>query len=92
MSIKIGGIEFDHHRYDERGDVLYLSVGEPRVPAETDATPEGHAVDFDADGEVIGMVLVNVRRLMERDGELRLTWPDGRVSRDERSSVLAAAA
>lgn len=38
------------------------------------------------------MVLVNVRRLMVRDGELRLTWPDGRVSRDERASVLAAAA
>ena len=53
MSINIGCIEFDHYRYDDRGDVLYLSVGEPRVPAETDATPEGHAVDFDADGKVI---------------------------------------
>lgn len=92
MSITIGGIEFDHHSYDERGDVLYLSIGEPRVPAETDATPEGHAVDFDADGNVIGMVLVNVRWLIKRDGELRLTWPDGHVSHDERSSVLAAAA
>ena len=92
MSITIGGIEFDHHSYDEPGDVLYLSIGEPRVPAETDATPEGHAVDFDADGNVIGMVLVNVRWLIERDGELRLTWPDGHVSHDERSSVLAAAA
>jgi uncharacterized protein YuzE len=92
MTITTGGITFDHHRYDERGDVLYLSVGEPRVPAETDATPEGHPVDFDADGKVIGMVLVNGRRLMERDGEPRLTWPDGRVSRDERASVLAAAA
>ena len=51
MSITINRIEFDHHSYDERGDVLYLSVGEPRVPAETDATPEGHAVDFDAAGK-----------------------------------------
>lgn len=72
MSITIDGIEFDSHEYDQRGDVLYLSIGSPRVPAETDATPEGHAVDFDADGNVIGMVLVNVRWLMERDGELRI--------------------
>ena len=37
--IKIAGIEFDNHSYDEVADVLYLSVGEPQVPAETDATP-----------------------------------------------------
>ena len=75
MSIKIGTIEFDHHSYDEEGDVLYLSVGEPRVPAETDATSEGHAVDFDADGNVIGMIIVNLRFLLERDGELRSPGP-----------------
>ena len=71
MTITIDGIEFDDHAYDDRGDVLYLSIGEPQVPAETDATPEGHAVDFDADGNVIGMVLVAVRWLIDRDGELR---------------------
>jgi uncharacterized protein YuzE len=92
MSITIDGIEFDQHEYDERGDVLYLSIGDPQVPAETDATPEGHAVDFDADGNVIGMVLVNVRWLMDRDGELRVTWPDGHVSQDAPSAVLPAAA
>jgi uncharacterized protein YuzE len=73
MSIKIGTIEFDHHSYDEAGDVLYLSVGAPQIPAETDATPEGHAVDFDADGHVIGMIIVNLRFLLERDGELKIT-------------------
>jgi uncharacterized protein YuzE len=92
MSIKIDGIEFDNHEYDDRGDVLYLSIGEPRVPAETDATPEGHAVDFDADGNVIGMVLVNVRWLMDRDGELRITWPDGHVSHGAPADILPAAA
>jgi uncharacterized protein YuzE len=92
MSITIDGIDFDHHSYDERGDVLYLSVGEPQIAAETDATPEGHAVDFDADDNVIGMVLVNVRWLMDRDSELRVTWPDGHVSHDVPSDVLPAAA
>lgn len=90
--IKIAGIEFDHHRYDERGDVLYLSVGEPRVPAETEATPEGHAVDLDANGNIVGMVIVNLRALIERDGELKITWPEAHVRPMEFSSVLAAAA
>ncbi len=40
MSIMIGGIEFDHHSYDGRGDVLYLSIGEPPVPAERMRLPK----------------------------------------------------
>ena len=92
MAVTVDSIQFDSHEYDDRGDVLYLSVEEPRVPAETDATPEGHAVDFDAGGNIIGMVLVSVRWLMDRDGELRITWPDGHISRDAPSAVLPAAA
>ena len=29
MSVTIAGIDFEHHRYDERGDVLYLSTARP---------------------------------------------------------------
>ena len=47
---------------------------------------------FDAGGNIIGMVLVSVRWLMDRDGELRITWPDGHISRDAPSAVLPAAA
>lgn len=90
--IKIAGIEFDNYSYDAKGDVLYLSVGEPRVPAETDATPEGHAVDFDANGNIIGMVIVSLRHLLELDGELKLTLPEAHVPPAEFASVLSAAA
>ncbi|MGH3262997.1 MAG: DUF2283 domain-containing protein [Trebonia sp.] len=90
--IKIAGIEFDHHSSDEEGDVLYLSVGEPRVPAETDATPEGHAVDFDADGNIIGMVIVSLRQLLEQEGELKITLPEAHVPPEEFAAVLPAAA
>ncbi len=31
--ITIAGIEFDHCHYDDRGDVLYLSVGPSREPS-----------------------------------------------------------
>lgn len=91
-TIKVGNFEFDNFKYDEVGDVLYLSVGEPQVPAETDATPEGHAVDFDADGNVIGMIIVNLRSLIKRDGELIVTWPEAHVPARAFSSVLAVAA
>jgi hypothetical protein len=64
----------------------------PRIPAETDATPEGHAVDVDADGNVIGMVLVNVRYLLDRDGELKITWPEGHIRSEQLAPALAPAA
>lgn len=91
MSVKIAGITFDSHEYDPRGDVLYLSVGEPSEPARTLETPEGHAVDYDDDGAVIGMVLLNVRWLLERDGALTLTMPAERVERDAIEPALVAA-
>jgi uncharacterized protein YuzE len=91
MTVTIAGTTFDDHEYDERGDVLYLSVGPPREPARTLATPEGHAVDYDESGAVIGMVLVNVRFLIERDGALTVTVPPDRVVAAKIEPVLAAA-
>lgn len=91
MNITVAGISFDQHEYDERGDVLYLSVGDPREPATTVATPEGHAVDYDTAGAVIGMMLVNVRYLLERDGEVTVTVPPARVVPAQIEPALIAA-
>lgn len=44
MTIKIGALSFDHVAYDADADVLYLSAGEPRLPAESFGTPEGHNI------------------------------------------------
>lgn len=53
MKITIAGIEFDHHDYDERGDVLFLHVGKPKEPSvKTFETPEGHTVEYDEHGAV----------------------------------------
>jgi uncharacterized protein YuzE len=92
MTLTIAGTTFNQHEYDERGDVLYLSVGDPREAPRTIATPEGHAIDYDESGVVIGMVLVNVRWLLERDGELTITWPAGHVKADELAEALLPAA
>jgi uncharacterized protein YuzE len=75
MTITIGTVSFDHVDYDADGDVLYLSVGEPRLPAESFGTPEGHNVRYDETGAVIAITLVNAKWLLDRDGELTVTFP-----------------
>lgn len=89
MSITIAGITFDDSEYDDRGDVLYLSVGPPREAPRTVATPEGHAVDYDESGAVIGMVLVNVRFLLERDGAVTVIIPPDKVVAAQIEPALA---
>jgi uncharacterized protein YuzE len=76
VSVRIGQYEFDHATYDERGDVLYLRIGPSRPADRTYGTPEGHAVRFDERGEVIGITIVNAKRLSERDGKITVTFPD----------------
>jgi uncharacterized protein YuzE len=91
VTVTVAGISFDQHEYDERGDVLYLSVGKPREAFRTIATPEGHAVDYDNSGAVIGMVLVNVRFLLGRDGAVTVTIPPDRVLAAQIEPALLAA-
>jgi uncharacterized protein YuzE len=91
MSVTIAGVNFDHHHYDDRGDVLYLSVGAPREAARTVATPEGHALDYDESGALVGMVLVNVRFFLERDGAVTVTIPPDRVVATQIEPALIAA-
>lgn len=91
MKIVIAGIEFDHFHYDDRGDVLYLSVGRSREPADAFETPEGHNVEYDEHGRVVGLVLLNVRWTLEREGELRLTLPPAHLAASALEPVLVAA-
>ncbi|MGH2912561.1 MAG: DUF2283 domain-containing protein [Solirubrobacteraceae bacterium] len=90
MKINISGIEFDHCHYDDRGDVLYLSVGQPREPATGFETTEGHSLEYDENGNVIGIVLLNVRWTLERKGELSLTWPPEHLAAGDLAPALAA--
>jgi uncharacterized protein YuzE len=70
MSVQIGPYTFDRVRYDRDADVLYLAHGDPARAVDFDETPEGHAVSYDAKGELIGLTLIDVRRLLkEAKGE-----------------------
>lgn len=91
MNVTIAGITFRHHRYDERGDVLYLNVDEPRQAARGLETPDGHAIHYDESGAVIGLTLLNVRWTLEHEGELRLTWPEEHVDARKLRPMLVAA-
>jgi uncharacterized protein YuzE len=93
MSVKIAGIEFEHHHYDERGDVLYVNAsGYDGKPARAYETPEGHNVEYDETGRLVSIVFVNVKWLLEREGELKITWPAGHLTPDELAPALVSAA
>jgi uncharacterized protein YuzE len=91
MMITIAGIEFDYHDYDERGDVLYLHVGPPaEQPVKALETPEGHTVEYDEHGAIIGLELMGVRGALARSGELQLAWPPAYVAAGALRAALAA--
>jgi antitoxin YefM len=91
MMITIAGIDFNYHDYDERGDVLYLHVGPPESPpAKALEMPEGHTVEYDEHGAIIGLELMGVRCGLERDGELQLTWPPAHPAASALQHALAA--
>jgi uncharacterized protein YuzE len=90
MTITVAGIAFDHHHYDERGDALYLNVGEPRPAARGLETPDGHAIHYDESGAVIG--LTAQRSAHTRNGwELTLTLPPEHLEANTLQPVLIAA-
>ena len=79
MTITIAGIAFDYHDYDARSDVLFLHVGKPSMPAASVLeTAEGHTVEYDDDGTVVGLELNGVRAALDSGRDLQLTWPPAR--------------
>jgi uncharacterized protein YuzE len=91
MSVRIDGIEFDRVDYDREGDVLYLHVGDPRTAVDFDESPEGHHVRFGANGELVGITIVNARWLLEQDGKIVVTLADRVLTTSDLSDALAAA-
>ncbi len=89
--VKIAGIEFDRVDYDREADVLYLHVGEPSTAVDFDGTPEGHATRYGPDGALVGLTIVNARRLLDEDGVIAITLPEQRVEATDLGDVLAPA-
>ena len=86
-------MSFTWRFHDADGDVLYLHVGERQAAADSEQTPEGHVLRFGADGQIVGLTIINARWLLDRDGELAVTLPEQvHVSSSALAPALAPAA
>ena len=91
MIVHADGIRFDNNLYDAEADVLYLQVGESRAAADFDESIEAHYLRFDKDGELMGVTIVNARKIIERDGVIVVTLPDRTLEITDVGDLLAAA-
>jgi len=74
--IHLGPYTLDHVTYDAEGDVLYMAIDKPRPAYDCAETPEGHAIRYDENGDMIGVTVISARWWLEREGEIKVTFPD----------------
>jgi hypothetical protein len=76
MSLRAGPLTFGQVTYDAPSDVLYARLrAEPTGAREH--TPEGDVLTFDAGGRLTGMIVMEPRERLERDGAVYVTLPGG---------------
>lgn len=76
MSLRAGPYTFSHVTYDAPSDVLYAALEAPR-PGTREETPEAHVLRYDEDGRFFGMMLVNPRAQLDREGAVYVSLPSG---------------
>jgi hypothetical protein len=80
VSLRAGRYTFSHVTYDPPSDVLYAAIGQPR-PGRRVETPESHFLRFDDRDRFTGMILMNPRKQLERDGAVYVSLPEGDLAR-----------
>jgi hypothetical protein len=76
VSLRAGRYTFSHVTYDPPSDVLYAAIGSPR-PGSRVQTPESHYLRFDDRDRFSGMILMNPRAQLEREGAVYVSLPEG---------------
>jgi uncharacterized protein YuzE len=76
MSLRAGRYTFSHVTYDPPSDVLYAAMGQPH-PGSREETPESHYLRFDDRGRLTGIILMNPREQLEREGGVYVSLPEG---------------
>jgi len=76
MKIKVGNTTFDNVEYDAESDVLYLHVGRPSRAVDFDESPEGHALRYDRAGTLVGLTIVNAKKLLDAAEPISVTIPE----------------
>lgn len=80
MSLRAGRYTFSHVTYDPPSDVLYAAIGAPR-PGRRVETPESHYLRFDDRDRFSGIIFMNPREQLEREGAVYVSLPDGERAR-----------
>jgi len=80
MSLRAGRYTFSHVTYDPPSDVLYAAIGQPR-PGRRVETPESHFLRFDDRDRFTGIILMNPRAQLERNGAVYVSLPEGDLAR-----------
>lgn len=76
VSLRAGPYTFSHVTYDPPSDVLYATIGDPR-PGRRVETPESHYLRFDDRDRFTGIIFMNPRAQLERDGGVYVSLPEG---------------
>jgi hypothetical protein len=76
VSIRAGRYTFSHVTYDPPSDVLYAAIGRPR-PGRRVETPESHYLRFDSRDRFSGIIFMNPRDQLEREGAVYVSLPEG---------------
>jgi uncharacterized protein YuzE len=80
MSLRAGRYTFSHVTYDPPSDVLYAAIGQPR-PGRRVETPESHFLRFDDRDRFTGIILMDPRAQLERNGAVYVSLPEGDLAR-----------
>jgi uncharacterized protein YuzE len=78
--VRAGRHSFPQVTYDPPSDVLYAKLSGGRE-ASRERTEEGDVWTFDAAGRPTGLIVVEPRERLERDGAVYLTLPSGERER-----------
>jgi uncharacterized protein YuzE len=90
--IHLGEYTFGHVAYYAEGDVLYMAIDKPRHAYDSAETAEGHIVRYDENYKVIGVTIVSAKRWLEKEGEIKVTFPETPAVADTREVEAALAA
>jgi uncharacterized protein YuzE len=76
VSLRAGRYTFSHVTYDPPSDVVYAAIGRSSASAR-ERTPESHYLRFDDRGRFSGIVFMNPREQLEREGGVYVSLPEG---------------
>lgn len=90
--IHLGPYTLAHVVYDAEADVLYMAIDKAKPAYDSAETPEGHVVRYDEGYNVIGVTIISAKWWLEKEGEIKVTFPETPAVANTREVEAALAA